>query len=478
MREDLAFVLRQLPSERAVGAATDRETPGHRSAILLHGRPEAVAVQRRDVDLALLLLARSDDRLPFGVHVPHQLLGFRLRVAEQFLEHPGHVGHQVDRVVPDDHDPGDVGFDDLFGSGPPDLDGGQTTAHGRGSSWLVPGTGADGVGGVRPRACRTPQRYSGGVRTRNTWNGLIHRGIEYSGAMPFRTTLTTASATRSTSRRTGDGTFTGGNHARHEDAVGRRVVVEGFAERDDRVLGRRVHRRSGRREPSGERRHVHDVPAAPRDHAREERTGPVHDREQVDPNDRVDLLLGEPRERATARDASIVDQHVGGAEGLFDHGREAADLLRVSDVARQRERSAAGPVDPLGERFQPVPSTRREHELRAPLREGHRRRLADHRRSAGDDDHLASKLQTTSLAYPDTQCLPTLSKPTSVVCRRSRKTTGPPAPSIGPTWNGRCWPAASPARPLTRSTTCAGTSRSSWITTPTRSSGSRASRRG
>ena len=45
------------------------------------------------------------------------------------------------------------------------------------------------------------------MRTRNTWNGLIHRGIEYSGAIPFRTTLTTASATRSTSRRTGGGTI-------------------------------------------------------------------------------------------------------------------------------------------------------------------------------------------------------------------------------------------------------------------------------
>ena len=49
------------------------------------------------------------------------------------------------------------------------------------------------------------------MRTRNTWNGLIQRGIEYSGAMPFRTTLTTASATRSTCRRTGDGTFVCGN---------------------------------------------------------------------------------------------------------------------------------------------------------------------------------------------------------------------------------------------------------------------------
>ena len=34
-------------------------------------------------------------------------------VAEQLLEHEGHVGHEVDGVVPDDDDPRAVGFDDL-----------------------------------------------------------------------------------------------------------------------------------------------------------------------------------------------------------------------------------------------------------------------------------------------------------------------------------------------------------------------------
>src|SRR2546428_13883403 len=42
-----------------------------------------------------------------------------------------------------------------------------------------------------------PHRDSGGVRTRNPWNGATHRGMLYSGAIPSRTTFTMASATRS-----------------------------------------------------------------------------------------------------------------------------------------------------------------------------------------------------------------------------------------------------------------------------------------
>src|SRR5207248_568774 len=83
--------------------------------------------------------------------------------------------------------------------------------------------------------------------------------------------------------------------------------------------------------------------------------------------------------------------------------------------------------DPFRQGLQAVPSTRREHQLGTPLGERHRRRLADPRRGAGDDDHLASQLHRTSLAYADTQCLPTLSKPTSAVCHLSRRTSGSPA---------------------------------------------------
>ena len=46
-----------------------------------------------------------DDGLPIVVHLQHELRRLRLRVAEELLEHERDVRHEVDRVVPDDHDP-------------------------------------------------------------------------------------------------------------------------------------------------------------------------------------------------------------------------------------------------------------------------------------------------------------------------------------------------------------------------------------
>ena len=40
-------------------------------------------------------------------------LGLLVAVAEQLLEHEGHVVHEVDRVVPDEHDPRPVGSIDV-----------------------------------------------------------------------------------------------------------------------------------------------------------------------------------------------------------------------------------------------------------------------------------------------------------------------------------------------------------------------------
>src|SRR5581483_936832 len=49
--------------------------------------------------------------------------GLLLAVTEQLLEHEGHVVHQVDRVVPHDHDPRAVGGDVGGAGGLVDLDG-------------------------------------------------------------------------------------------------------------------------------------------------------------------------------------------------------------------------------------------------------------------------------------------------------------------------------------------------------------------
>src|SRR5881628_3438245 len=55
--------------------------------------------------------------------VEHELRGLVPAVAEQLLEDEDHVRHQVDRVVPHDHDPRDLGLDDLLVDGFVDLDG-------------------------------------------------------------------------------------------------------------------------------------------------------------------------------------------------------------------------------------------------------------------------------------------------------------------------------------------------------------------
>src|SRR3954452_17285516 len=46
--------------------------------------------------------------------VHHQFLRLRPRIAVQLLEHPRHIAHQVDRVVPHDDNPGNVRVDMVF----------------------------------------------------------------------------------------------------------------------------------------------------------------------------------------------------------------------------------------------------------------------------------------------------------------------------------------------------------------------------
>src|SRR5947209_873805 len=77
-----------------------------RSAVLLHRRPQSGGVQLGHVDLHVFPAARRHHRLSLVVHLQHQLGGMRLAVAEELLEHIGHIGHQVDGVVPHDRDPG------------------------------------------------------------------------------------------------------------------------------------------------------------------------------------------------------------------------------------------------------------------------------------------------------------------------------------------------------------------------------------
>src|SRR4051794_15963253 len=72
---------------------------------MLHGRPQTVLVQAEDVELGLLARSAGDDGLALVVNVEHELVGLLLAVSEQLLEDEGDIGHQVDRVVPNDDDP-------------------------------------------------------------------------------------------------------------------------------------------------------------------------------------------------------------------------------------------------------------------------------------------------------------------------------------------------------------------------------------
>src|SRR5947209_2129434 len=61
------------------------------SAVVLHGRPEAMLVQPEHVQLGLLACPVRDNGLPLVVHVQHQGPGLLLAVTEQLLEDEGHV---------------------------------------------------------------------------------------------------------------------------------------------------------------------------------------------------------------------------------------------------------------------------------------------------------------------------------------------------------------------------------------------------
>src|SRR5690606_32952413 len=74
-----------------------------------HGRPQPVLVEAEDVQLAGGPVAAGHHGPALVVDLEHQLVGLLTGVAEQLLEHVGHVGHEVDRVVPHDDDPGGVG---------------------------------------------------------------------------------------------------------------------------------------------------------------------------------------------------------------------------------------------------------------------------------------------------------------------------------------------------------------------------------
>src|SRR5215467_2189004 len=80
-----------------------------RSPVVAHRGPQAVTVQDLGVSFHRLAGAIGHHSPAPVVHVEHELLGLGPGVAEHLLKHVGDVGHEVDRVVPDDGHPRRVG---------------------------------------------------------------------------------------------------------------------------------------------------------------------------------------------------------------------------------------------------------------------------------------------------------------------------------------------------------------------------------
>src|SRR6266496_6420840 len=123
--------------------------------VLLHRGPQPVVVAPVDVVLGLLAGTAGHHRLALVVDVQHELGGLVLGVAEQLLEHEHDVGHEVDGVVPDDHDPGHVSLRDLVALG-----GALAYRRGRAHAAHAPYGGkstARTERTARPRPARPPQ---------------------------------------------------------------------------------------------------------------------------------------------------------------------------------------------------------------------------------------------------------------------------------------------------------------------------------
>ena len=87
----------------------DRHRRHQSSCCIVAHRP--CSCRRNTSSSAFSRVPLLTDRAALVVHVEHQLGGLLERVAEHLLEHERDVAHQVDRVVPDEHDPRPVGVE-------------------------------------------------------------------------------------------------------------------------------------------------------------------------------------------------------------------------------------------------------------------------------------------------------------------------------------------------------------------------------
>jgi len=74
-----------------------------------------VFVQSLHIYLGMFTGTTRNDCPTFFMYVQHQFRCLFEAVPEEFLKDPSYVGHEVDRIIPDDHDPGPIKVDRLVG---------------------------------------------------------------------------------------------------------------------------------------------------------------------------------------------------------------------------------------------------------------------------------------------------------------------------------------------------------------------------
>ncbi len=138
-------------------------------------------------------------------------------------------------------------------------------------------------------------------------------------------------------------------------------------------------------------RHVHDVAAAPREHAgqqaqREPERAQIVDRERA-------LEVLRPVERgldgAPDREARVVDQHVDGLGGARQRLQQLAHLRGLGEVGAQRLGAGAEPAHLRERALEPRRVARDQHQVCARLRELVCERAADPGGGAGDQHGAA-----------------------------------------------------------------------------------------
>ena len=70
-------------------------------------------VESLHVYLGMFTGATRNDGPTFFMYVQHQFRCLLEAVPEEFLKDPSYVGHEVDRIIPDDYDPGPIKVDRL-----------------------------------------------------------------------------------------------------------------------------------------------------------------------------------------------------------------------------------------------------------------------------------------------------------------------------------------------------------------------------